>query len=208
MTADSWDTSEASLQLYQRTGDGWRAVGKPVAVMIGRNGFAWGRGLHKIQGQEKVEGDGRAPAGIFELAGAFGYAEDAPRNCRLPYSQATERDYWIDDASSSQYNQWVNIPEEQGNTPKERWDSFERMKREDGLYELGIIVNHNTSPVTTGKGSAIFMHIWKGMGQPTAGCTAMPKRELKKILRWLDPAKKPLLIQIPTDDIDELVLMR
>jgi len=44
-----------------------------------------------------------------------------------------------------------------------------------------------------GKGSAIFLHVWKG-GGATLGCVSMPEEMVLKILGWLDPAKKPLII--------------
>lgn len=205
VTTATWDDSVGTLQLYEQDERSWQEIGAPVQVMVGRNGLAWGRGIHILkQGKEKQEGDGRAPAGIFTLEGAFGYNAEAPDGLKMPYRQATDRDYWIDDAGSPQYNQWVNIPMDSMNDPRKHWDSFERMRREDGLYEMGLIVNHNTSPVTTGKGSAIFMHIWRGQSQPTAGCTAMPKEELLEVMRWLDPKKKPILIQVPLSELDQL----
>ena len=44
-------------------------------VSVGRNGAAWGLGLHAAQpqGPQKQEGDGRAPAGVFTL-GAISFS--------------------------------------------------------------------------------------------------------------------------------------
>jgi L,D-peptidoglycan transpeptidase YkuD (ErfK/YbiS/YcfS/YnhG family) len=73
------------------------------------------------------------------------------------------------------------------------------MKRDDELYEFGIVVRHNMNTVMNGKGSAIFVHVWRDSDQPTAGCTAMSKTNMLKVLRWLDPSKNPILIQVPEE---------
>jgi L,D-peptidoglycan transpeptidase YkuD (ErfK/YbiS/YcfS/YnhG family) len=57
-----------------------------------------------------------------------------------------------------------------------------------------VVVGYNTDPVVAGRGSAIFLHIWKGPGQPTAGCVAMEEADLERIVAWLDPDQKPQII--------------
>jgi L,D-peptidoglycan transpeptidase YkuD (ErfK/YbiS/YcfS/YnhG family) len=99
----------------------------------------------------------------------------------------------------------VRIPEAQENEPQNYWPSVERMKRRDHLYELGLIVKHNTEPAIAGKGSAIFFHVWRSLGAPTLGCTAMDKQELNHLLTWLDPDKHPLLIQVPETELGSLL---
>ena len=64
----------------------------------------------------------------------------------------------------------------------------------DGLYRWGIVVGHNPAN-QPGAGSCIFIHLWRGPGQPTAGCTAMSEENLPRILAWLDPALDPRLVQ-------------
>lgn len=206
VTSDSWTDSTGSLQLFSRRETGWKPSGHTINVVVGRHGLAWGRGLHmkREQPAEKVEGDGKAPAGIFHLTSAFGYAGHPPERVKFPYRQATPKDYWIDDVNAPAYNRWVTVPDSMANTPGEFWDSFERMRREDHLYELGVVVNHNTDPVVKGKGSAIFMHVWRGDGSPTAGCTAMSKAGILNILEWLNADLQPLLIQVPEGEFDQL----
>ena len=209
VTTESWNDSTGSLQLFARKDRVWKSWGPKINVVVGRNGLAWGRGLHEPVQEpvEKEEGDGKAPAGIFRLSGAFGYGEKPPADLNFSYRQATSRDYWIDDVNAPEYNQWVTIPDTAENVPTLYWDSFEQMRREDPLYEYGIVVDHNTQPVEKRKGSAIFMHVWRGDGTPTAGCTAMPRHELLKVLQWLDKEKNPVLIQIPVDELDQLKFM-
>jgi L,D-peptidoglycan transpeptidase YkuD (ErfK/YbiS/YcfS/YnhG family) len=195
----SWSHSQAILQRFEKQQDTWQKIAEPISVQLGRNGLAWGRGLHNLEGLDnlKQEGDGKAPAGIFKLGSSFGYAEAALTEQSYPYRQATIRDYYVDDSTSKQYNQWVHIAENFKNTPKQYWKSYEKMRRNDALYERGIEVAHNKTPITPNAGSAIFMHIWKNKSTSTAGCTAMSKANLQIILQWLDQKKQPLLVQAP-----------
>lgn len=203
VSAESWRSETGKLQMVSNVRGSWVRHGNDVAVVLGR-GLGWGRGLHRNSksGPQKREGDGRAPAGIFSLGPAFGYSKAPPRGCRLPYRAITERDYFVDDPKAREYNQWVRLP--QGRTPKQLWRSAERMLRPDQLYELGIVIHHNMAPVIPGRGSAIFFHVWRDASSPTVGCTAMAKRDLLKLIRWLDPAKKPLLIQAPAAQLPAL----
>jgi hypothetical protein len=70
------------------------------------------------------------------------------------------------------------------------------MRLPDDRYKWGIVVAHNLPPLP-GAGSCIFLHVWKNSATTTVGCTAMPEKALVTLLRWLDPAKDPLLIQMP-----------
>jgi D-alanyl-D-alanine dipeptidase len=80
------------------------------------------------------------------------------------------------------------------------WNSWERMLRDDHLYSLGVVVDHNWADQTQpGKGSCIFLHVWRGPDQPTVGCTAMDERNLRTLLGWLDPRQTPTLVQLPEE---------
>lgn len=197
----NWSSVEGQLQLYDRLSpDGaWRAVGSRVPVVVGPNGLAWGVGLHDIRAVAadtepvKHEGDGKAPAGVFRLSSAFGYAPlDALPGLKLPYVQATSSLVCVDDSRSTKYNQLVN--EE---TVTVDWNSAEEMRRQDDLYKWGVTVDHNANPITAGMGSCIFLHVWAGSGIPTTGCTAMPESTMREIVFWLDSKQRPLLVQLP-----------
>jgi L,D-peptidoglycan transpeptidase YkuD (ErfK/YbiS/YcfS/YnhG family) len=55
-----------------------------------------------------------------------------------------------------------------------------------------------------GRGSCIFLHIWAGPGSNTAGCTAFPEAKVRVIMGWLDPEKRPLLVQLTRNQYAEL----
>jgi L,D-peptidoglycan transpeptidase YkuD (ErfK/YbiS/YcfS/YnhG family) len=165
----------ASLVAWEYRDDLWQPLFATAAV-IGRSGF--------VPAAEKREGDGGTPRGVYPLSLIFGYA--AAADTAMPYRRITADDYWVDDPNSPQYNTWVS------GTPQAA--SWETMLREDGLYRHGIVVEYNTRPVIAGKGSAIFIHIWRGPGEPTAGCVALAESDLLRIIAWLEPAKNPVIV--------------
>lgn len=198
VSSKGFTSNQASLQAYERSGNGWKKVlKKPITVNLGRNGLAWGKGLIEFeQAQDepvKVEGDGKSPAGLFRLDMLFGYEENS---FDLPYLQVDKNTLCIDDSNSLYYNQ---IIQEKDQT---RFKSFEFMKREDILYKLGVIVGHNEENLKK-RGSCIFIHIQKGENSPTAGCTSLQEEQLFKIMQWLKKESSPLLLQLPDSYLQE-----
>jgi D-alanyl-D-alanine dipeptidase len=197
-----WNQVSTRMICFERTNSSgeWRKWGRTVPVVLGRNGLGWGTGLHPtndLRGPIKREGDGKSPAGIFRLSGAFGYAEaTSAKWIRLPYVQCTSALECVDDPQSRHYNTTL----ERSKVSKPDWQSFEHMKRSDELYELGIFIDHNVSPTAAGRGSCIFMHIWEARGIGTSGCTAMARERLEEILRWLEPSRHPVLVQLPNNE--------
>ncbi|HRH97948.1 MAG TPA: hypothetical protein PLB55_18550, partial [Prosthecobacter sp.] len=149
--------------------EGWHQVGETIPVSLGRNGLAWGVGEHTAVTpagfRTKLEGDGCSPAGVFRLPFAFGDASES--ELMLPYVPITESLMAVDDPQSRFYNQVVDA----ARVTKD-WTSTELMCRDDGLYRWGALVAHNPMNLP-GAGSCIFLHLWRGEGLPTAGCTAM-----------------------------------
>lgn len=173
----SAETFTAKVSGWQRKDGLWQKGLEPVDAVLGRNGLA-------PQG-EKREGDGRTPSGVFALRRAFGYETNVITG--LEYQPVTEKDFWIDAPASPFYNQWFTsdvAPEV----------SHEVLRRQDDLYKYAIVIEYNTDPVVPGMGSAIFMHLWRGGQEPTAGCVAMAETGLLRLLRWLDSRRNPVII--------------
>lgn len=196
--ADSWTSTTGVLNSFERDGTThvWKEQTAGIPVVLGRSGLGTGLGLIRADFEGvpiKKEGDDRAPAGIFRLSSAFGYAPARSAGwIKLPYLALSKRIEGIDDSRSRYYNKLVD----RSTVAKVDWRSFEQMLREDALYKWGVVVGHNQSAIS-GAGSCIFLHIWKNASSPTAGCTAMSERDLVRLLRWLDPARRPVLIQMP-----------
>lgn len=180
--------STAMLYTLEKRGATWRTVFPPLPALIGRNGFA--------PPGEKKEGDVRTPSGVFALKRAFGYA--AAVDTRLSYRQAGENDIWVDDSNSPDYNRW-------GRKGETSAASFEQMKLNDDRYKYGIVIEYNTDPVVKGAGSAIFIHVRCEEHLPTQGCVALAENDILRVLGWLEPKAKPLVILGTRNSIDLLV---
>ena len=194
--ADNWDSRQGWMRLYERTpGRAWQAVGALFPVMLGKNGLGWGIGVHEGlgAGPVKQEGDGKAPAGIFRLGNAFGYDPPKKHKLKIPYRQMTGTFECVDDPASPHYNHVLDA----STVASRDWGSSEMMLRPDSEYSLGVVVEHNRPPAAPGAGSCIFLHVWSAPGAYTSGCTAMAEKNMERVAAWLDPGKKPLLVQLP-----------
>ncbi|WP_425603895.1 L,D-transpeptidase family protein [Stenotrophomonas mori] len=198
VTAPSWDAPAGHLQAYERGDGGWRPHGDGFDVALGRNGSAWGLGLHPSQqdGPHKREGDGRSPAGVFGIGEAFGYASRI--GGALPYRPMLASNYCMDVPDSPLYNRIVDaeaVGSEAvaGSTEPMRLDLH---NDGDRRYREGFVIEHNPQAVP-GQGSCIFAHLWRQPGEATAGCTAMEPGHMTALLAWLDPAVHPLFVLLP-----------
>ena len=192
IVSDDFNTTQAVLTRYEKDDNCFNKVGQDIPVNLGRNGLGWGIGesgfTPKANEPIKKEGDGRAPAGIFKISKAFGYADRT--RTKMPYVQADRELICVDDSQSKNYNQIID------KSASDNPNSFEWMRRDDNLYKLGLVVEHNAN-AEKNAGSCIFFHIRKSKNAPTAGCSAMRENDLRTIIKWLDPAKKPKVVQIP-----------
>ncbi len=190
-------------QYERRPGGEWTAVVSDTPVDLGRNGMAWGRGLHAspAKGPFKTEGDRKSPAGVFALGRAFGTAEALPTDSRgFPYLQSTASTYCVEDVRSSFYNQIIDSRE----VPRAGWERWSELRRRDGLFDWGVIVKQNSPDTRKAAGSCVFLHVWRGPRMPTSGCTAMARDRIEAVLRWLDPAAEPVLVQLPKPALETL----
>lgn len=128
---------------------------------------ALGRGGVRI---DKREGDGATPAGGFPLRRLF-YRSDrlpAPRT-RLASRPLKAGDGWCDDPAHAAYNSLVPLPFA---------GRCEALWRDDGLYDVIVVLGHNDAPPVPGRGSAIFLHVATADYAPTQGCVALAKADL------------------------------
>ena len=196
---DSLEAAKGSLYYFERdsTDLNWKIIGDKIPVVLGRNGLGWGSGLHDSTNMFsfplKKEGDGKSPAGVFNLSFVFGYeAEEEMQNIKMPYLQITDMAECIDDVNSEYYNQIVKRDE----IENVDWESSEKMKSYDIYYQLGVVVEHNCNPIKKEGGSCIFLHNWSNPNETMAGCTAMDPTKMREIVYWLNIDRQPVLIQL------------
>jgi len=202
VTTADWTATQGKARLFERKDQRskWTAVGEAFPVVVGRGGLAWSRDTAPEKVTEfKVEGDGKAPAGLFPLTFAFGSGVK-PEAVTIPYSRLEQNTECVDDIASSHYNKIVDRIKV-GNFD---WKSSEKMLAVGAEYELGVFVAHNSYSARKGDGSCIFLHIWKDPNSPTSGCTAMERTKLERILTWVDPKSSPYLIQLPEREYKSL----
>ena len=165
---------KANMTLCQRQGVIWKPMFTPAfSAVVGKNGIA-------AIGKKK-EGDLKTPAGLHPIGEAFG---TQPLALKMDYKYITADDKFIDDINNKRYNTWVS-----GSTDAK---SYESMLIEP--YTYGAVINYNMNPTIAGKGSAIFIHLWRSPNSPTAGCIALEKKHLLMLLHWLDKAQHPYIL--------------
>jgi D-alanyl-D-alanine dipeptidase len=118
---------------------------------------------------------------------------------KMPYLTLTDSMRCIGANESSLYNQIVDSKKVKKDWKDDSDNEYMRLDaiRDEGAYRWGIFVNHNTPDTDRVSGSCIFIHLWKGDGTGTSGCTAMDKDQIEILLTWLDQAKHPVLVQLP-----------
>ena len=201
------NSSHVTLSVFEKNANSWQQQGSAWNGRLGRNGLAWGIGLHPagLSGLQKKEGDGRSPAGLFKIGSgssyAFGYAPSIKKNPNLPYKQITTKDLWVEDSKSTNYNRHILL----GHTPKSTWEKKAQMRQGDYAHSLKLFIAHNEGTTQQRAkayaGSAIFFHIWRSSGaKATAGCTTMDPTKLKELIARIDPNKAPVYILLTNAD--------
>jgi L,D-peptidoglycan transpeptidase YkuD (ErfK/YbiS/YcfS/YnhG family) len=162
------DATTGSLTAYQKVGQQWKTVLGPIPAKVGELGVG-------------VPADGvyRTPEGTFGFDQAFGRQPNP--GTKMPYFQATDQDWWDEDASSPTYNTHVRSAVNPSSITENLYDSGPVYD-----YAVNMAVNPQRIP---GKVSGIFLHVTDG--NPTWGCVAIGREEMKSILTWLDPAADP-----------------
>jgi L,D-peptidoglycan transpeptidase YkuD (ErfK/YbiS/YcfS/YnhG family) len=127
---------------------------------------------------DKHEGDGATPVGSFPLRYVLYRADrGAAPTTVLPVGAIAPKDGWCDAPRDPNYNRPVKLP-----YPA----SAENMWRDDGLYDVVVVLGYNDAPVVPGAGSAVFMHVAPRDGGPTAGCIALAREDLRDLLSEID----------------------
>ena len=197
-----WDSVQGTLTPYEHRNGKWRKVGESFPIVVGHAGLAWDPFLARkdsnlYRGPVKHEGDGRSPAGIFELRQAFGFDASLPGSkTYLPLTPSIE---CVDDPASSYYGQVIDRKK----VDRVDWNSSEKMRSVPG-YRRGIVVNYNMESVVRGDGSCIFLHEWSSPTSGTAGCTSMAADNIDALVNWIKDEDNAVLVQLPKAEYERL----
>ncbi|MBO6806538.1 L,D-transpeptidase family protein [Thalassospira sp.] len=167
MQSDAVAQSSSQTLELSASADGFLRVGDhSFRCALGFNGV--------IDADSKTEGDGKTPAGRWQLRYVMYRADRRPcPRTRLPVTTISFWDGWCDDPKHPDYNCPVRLPFDA---------SHEKLFRDDDLYNIIVVLGHNDDPPVPGKGSAIFMHIAKPDYAGTEGCVALAEDELETLL--------------------------
>jgi len=148
---------------------GWMTLdGRTLPVALGRGGIL----------ANKREGDGGTPRGTFRPLRLWWRADRHARpTTKLPVRVIRPDDGWCEDPSDRAYNKAVKL---------DAASSADRLTRADHLYDFIIEIDHNARPRIAGRGSAVFLHLARPGFTPTAGCVAMTKANMLRLLERID----------------------
>lgn len=144
----------------------------PRGLRVGGRWLPCVRGRGGVTGVKR-EGDGCTPKGVHAIVGML----YRPDRMRRPVDWAVPirpGNLWSDDPRHEDYNLMVRAPYPH---------SHERLRRADPLYDLVILTGWNWPRAERGRGSAIFVHRWRGPGRPTEGCVGLRPRDLAWVAR-------------------------
>ncbi|KKW93650.1 L,D-transpeptidase family protein [Sphingobium chungbukense] len=126
---------------------------------------------------DKREGDGCTPLGVWPIrAVLLRPGKVDATGVRLPWRWVRQGDGWSDDVDDPGYNRPVHLPHA---------FSAENLLRDDDAYDVIVVLGHNDAPPVPGEGSAIFFHLSEG--RPTAGCVAVEREDMLRLLPLLVP---------------------
>ncbi len=149
-----------------------RAGPAAIPVAIGRGGIL----------ANKREGDGGTPRGVYRLKRLWWRADRLKRPATaLPCRPIRPGDAWSEDPGDRRYNRPVR---------RQPGEPGDRLTREDALYDLIVEIDHNDRPRVSGRGSAVFIHVAREGFLPTAGCVALRRPDLLRLLERVGPSTR------------------
>jgi len=175
VTAKTMNDIAAEMRLYERASaaEPWRAAGSSEPATVGKAGMGWShffRRYARANEPIKVEGDKRAPAGIYRIGRSFGILPPS----RPDYLHVTSDTVCVNEPASPHYNV---ITSRKLIGPQV---SAENMSRALPMYRRGLVIDYPTDGKANA-GSCIFIHVWRSPTTGTAGCVSMPEPRVEAL---------------------------
>ena len=136
-------------------------------------------------GKKQKEGDQITPRGTFRIKNIL-YRKDKINYLRsvIKKTPIKKNMGWCDDPKSKDYNKLIKYPFN---------FKSEKLYRSNNIYDIILVLDFNMHPIKKNKGSAIFIHISNDKYSPTQGCIAIKKKELLKIIEFIDKKTKIII---------------
>ncbi|WP_443047737.1 L,D-transpeptidase family protein [Streptomyces sp. NBC_00354] len=167
-------STTGKLTWWDRRAGRWFEAGSAPA-RFGANGLT--------EGATRTQGTSTTPTGLYELPYAFGIRR-APAGTEYGYRRVTADSWWCQDNASAAYNRWVEpLPADCAPGEAEHLVTYEKQ------YAHALLIAFNYDRPVRGRGAGIFLHV-NGKGA-TAGCVSVDERDMRSILRWADPDRRP-----------------
>ncbi len=199
VTSPRWSDRAATLSAWRRTAHGWRRVRGPMPARLGYGGW--------VKAAKRVQSTGTTPAGRFRIPQAFGVRSDPGTTLR--YRHVDANDYWpYEPRDPRTYNIY-----QPSKAPGTSWraDYSEHLAGYPVDYAYAAVIGFNLPQgvhwstkrrqwvadevADTARGGGIFLHARDE--KHTAGCVAVSRRQMRWLLRWLDPDRAPRIIMGP-----------
>ena len=163
--------------------------------------FVGARGI--VPGASRRQGTNTTPAGTYAITSGFGRKSNPGTS--LPYVKVDQDDAWT-------YNPKVPGTYNVFQTAPVKWASYgryvERLWKMGRQYNYVAVLDYNLpdgtittdargirrtdEPANTQAGGGIFLHVSKG--EPTAGCISISEGSMRRVMDWLDPERKPVIV--------------
>ena len=136
-------------------------------------------------GNKKAEGDNITPKGIFRILKIYCRKDRIKKITSQFRPIKISKDMcWCDDPKSRKYNQLIKLPTKYSN---------EKLFKKNNIYDLIMVLNYNMKPTIKNRGSAIFIHVAKKDYKRTAGCIALKKSHLLKLIKKIKKKTKVII---------------
>ncbi|MEU6589026.1 L,D-transpeptidase family protein [Streptomyces sp. NPDC046881] len=136
-----------------------------------------------VAGDSREQGTNTTPTGLYDLPFGFGI-KAAPAGTTVEYRPVTASSWWCQDNDSASYNRWVDpLPADCRAAESEHLVDYQ------GQYAYGLVIGFNYDRPVRGRGAGIFLHV--NGKDATAGCVSVPEDDMRRILQWAVPGKKP-----------------
>ena len=136
-------------------------------------------------GKKQKEGDQITPRGTFRIKNIL-YRKDKINYLRsvIKKTPIKKNMGWCDDPKSKDYNKLIKYPFNY---------KSEKLYRSNNIYDIILVLDFNMHPIMKNKGSAIFIHISNSKYSSTQGCIAIKKKELLKLIDFIDKKTKIII---------------